>query len=696
MTDELYINEERVDMYPDTSTTLNFKSNFFGDLSKITSSNSLTIKLPRTPRNRRILENATAPSVLTSFPYKQHPAAYYREGVGIVRVAYAVMLTASSSDYEIALYWGVMANFKSWVDTGASLRDLPDDYSLPWNASQSTSAIKDTETYFYAAYDCGVTLTDANKQLVNIHPSANVSWVLSLISEQAGIEFEFPDNLSKELTTLAIPCLDDNASAASWIAEGLTASKIYLFQQSGAAYDGNIRVYPSSASDPHGLFDYNTQVYGSGDTDRITFKFQMLHNASIFTPSTAVLNMILFKDGEQVATKQWKGAQSGLYFTIAVDEEIDMTDYDGFHLLFTGCVDKAVDGTVSGVLQVLPHFNTLTYPSVFPIIPNLPDIKQIDFIKALCAIFGLFAMQSTDDTNKIRFVSINELMANKAAALDWSSYLTRSNDDEPKSIAHSIENFAQRNKLNYKDDDTVHTDANGILYVDNETIERERDILTLPFAASDGNKILHYILSNDGTSVEAEKVEARIMKIVSSSGGAALNFNGLDFNNLINKYYDSYMQVINNAVVIKEDIRLDNYAIRDINYLLPIYLRQYGQYFAIKQLSAKSGSVEAELIKLPHSTGRITNSISVETYIAGVGPYLRIKAQQAVASDVTAIVQYTNSYGYTGTVTLVISAGRLTSDTGAQAVTEAQILSITPEYDDTYSYIIAEQTTKNA
>ena len=178
------------------------------------------------------------------------------------------------------------------------------------------------------------------------------------------------------------------------------------------------------------------------------------------------------------------------------------------------------------------------------------------------------------------------------------------------------------------------------------------------------------------------------MKIVSSSGGAALNFNGLDFNNLINKYYDSYMQVINNAVVIKEDIRLDNYAIRDINYLLPIYLRQYGQYFAIKQLSAKSGSVEAELIKLPHSTGRITNSISVETYIAGVGPYLRIKAQQAVASDVTAIVQYTNSYGYKGTVTLVISAGRLTSNTGAQAVTEAQILSITPEYDDTYSYII--------
>lgn len=695
MTDELYINGERVDMYPDTSTTLNFKSNIFGDISKITSSNSQTIKLPKTPRNRRILENATAPSVLTSFPYKQHPAAYYREGVDIVRVAYAIMLTTSSGDYEIALYWGVMANFQSWVDAGLSLRDLPDDYSLPWNASQTAAAIEDTGTYFYAAYDCGVTLTDANKQLVNIHPSANVSWLLSLISEQAGIEFEFPDNISKELATLAIPCLDDNASAASWAAEGLTASKIYLFQQSGAAYDGNIRVYPYGASDPHMLFDGDTQVYSDGDTDRITFKFQMLHNASIFLPSTAALNMILLKDGERIATKQWKGAQTGQYFTIAVDEEIDMTDYDGFYLLFTGCVDMAVDGTVSGVLQVLPHFDTLTYPSVFPIIPNLPDIKQIDFIKAICAIFGLFAMQSTDSTSKIRFVSIDELVANKAAALDWSSYLTRSNGDEPKSVAHSIENFARRNNFNYKDDDTVRTNANGVLYADNETIDQECDILTLPFAASDGDKIPHYRLSDDGTSVEDENVEDRIMKIVSSSGNAALDFSGLDFDSLIGKYYGSYAQVINNAVVIKEDLRLDGSAIRDVNYLLPIYLRQYGQYFAIKQLSVNSSNVEAELVRLPYSTGRIANSISIETYIDGVGPYLRIKAQMAVASDITAVIQYTNSYGYTGTVTLVISAGGLTSNIGGQAVTEAQILSITPEYDDTYSYEIAEQTTEN-
>ena len=37
MTEELYINGEAVDLKPDAATTLNYKSNLLGDISKITS-----------------------------------------------------------------------------------------------------------------------------------------------------------------------------------------------------------------------------------------------------------------------------------------------------------------------------------------------------------------------------------------------------------------------------------------------------------------------------------------------------------------------------------------------------------------------------------------------------------------------------------------------------------------------------------
>ena len=57
MTEELYINGEAVDLKPDATTTLNYKSNLLGDISKITSSNSQTIQCPKTTRNRKIFDN---------------------------------------------------------------------------------------------------------------------------------------------------------------------------------------------------------------------------------------------------------------------------------------------------------------------------------------------------------------------------------------------------------------------------------------------------------------------------------------------------------------------------------------------------------------------------------------------------------------------------------------------------------------
>ena len=65
MTEELYINGEAVDLKPDATTTLNYKSNLLGDISKITSSNSQTIQCPKTTRNRKIFDNPGAPAYVS-------------------------------------------------------------------------------------------------------------------------------------------------------------------------------------------------------------------------------------------------------------------------------------------------------------------------------------------------------------------------------------------------------------------------------------------------------------------------------------------------------------------------------------------------------------------------------------------------------------------------------------------------------
>ena len=76
-----------------------------------------------------------------------------------------------------------------------------------------------------------------------------------------------------------------------------------------------------------------------------------------------------------------------------------------------------------------------------------------------------------------------------------------------------------------------------------------------------------------------------------------------------------------------------------------------------------------------------------------------ITASAAPASDLDVVITL---YAYDGVSlgpeTIIFPAGqvKVIGPTITRIVGGIEINSITPEYDDTYSYIIAEQTTKNA
>lgn len=230
MTEELYINGETVDIKPDAATTLNYKSNLLGDISKITSSNSQTIQCPKTTRNRKIFDNPGAPAYVSDKRYNRYSARLVRNGIEIVRVGYAVLLS-SSETYEIALYWGVMANFQAWVDKAAKLNELTGTEALTWGANITATSLSQMKSagYGYAKYDCGV----SNTNLANIHPSVTAWWILNRIATQAGFTFEIPDKHKLALRGIAIPCLSRNASAASNQAEATVSTYPFLQNSNG-------------------------------------------------------------------------------------------------------------------------------------------------------------------------------------------------------------------------------------------------------------------------------------------------------------------------------------------------------------------------------------------------------------------------------------------------------------------------------
>lgn len=730
MTEELYINGEAVDLKPDATTTLNYKSNLLGDISKITSSNSQTIQCPKTTRNRKIFDNPGAPAYVSDKRYNRYSARLVRNGIEIVRVGYAVLLS-SSETYEIALYWGVMANFQAWVDKAAKLNELTGTEALTWGANITATSLSQMKSagYGYAKYDCGV----SNTSLANIHPSVTAWWVLNRIATQAGFTFEIPDKHKLALRGIAIPCLSKKASPESWLAEKTYTSAYCTTVREFLGMDvntgsalmayavGYINVKSSTQTLP--VYIGNNVAYGyyanwkwSDDgirwpvgTDYRTvymaeFSTLSLDEMEIYidalsvnlASSTSIVMYVKKGDAAYTEFKTWK-IQAGQ----TVRELVDCSGFDKYYFILKDPKQESAAYTVN--IEITPHTEEMTYPSAFRIGLNLPEISQIDYIKAICGMLGIFAVPDPANVNNLKFVSLDTLQENKVQACDWSDKLARSNDDEPKTTEYKINDYCRNNYFRYKEDDTVSTNADGNLKIDSEILNAEKTVITLPFAPSDGSTIRHYELNDDGTAVDAVQVKDRIMRLISDGSGLAmLTFDGLDFTTLLSKYYSTLSRLLNGVITIAEQVMLDEYDLKSLDYSIPFYLRQYGKFYGIVSIrSTANKACEVKAIQLPETViqepERPSQTVSIGWQWEDSAIY--ITASAAPASDLDVVI---TPYTYDGVAlvqqTIIFPAGQMKviGPTITRIVGGIEINSITPEYDDTYSYIIAEQTTENA
>ena len=722
MTEELYINSEAVDLKPDAAVTLNYKSNLLGDISKITSSNSQTIQCPKTTRNRKIFDNPGAPAYMSDKRYKRYSARLVRNGIEIVRIGYAVLLSSSEA-YEIALYWGVMANFQAWVDKAAKLNELTGTEALTWDANITATSLPQMKSagYGFAKYGCGV----SNTSLANFHPSATAWWILDKITRQAGFTFEMPSKYASALQAIAIPCLSQNASGASNKAEATVSTYPFLLYNGFWGY--SIAGY--NGTDRHEIFDPddNTKIRKVDNATKVIISIVdqsgarlgmvLYSNSASEFPSRVYIRATRYNDRDETTTQiavsigsSSVSSSTGMYayqktyYFADIEEEITWGEYD-YLRLFPHDGTSVISGSRLGntKLTITEDFENIIYPSLFPIPQNLPEISQIDFIKAICGMLGIFVVPDPANVNNLKFVSLDTLQENKAQACDWSDKFVRSNDDEPKITEYKINDYCHNNYFKYKEDDTVSTNADGNLKIDSEVLDAEKTVITLPFAPSDGSTIRHYELNDDGTAVDTVQVKDRIMRLISDGSGLAmLTFDGLDFTTLLSKYYSTLSRLLNRAITITEQIMLNEYDLKSLDYSIPFYLRQYGKFYGIVSIqSTANKACEVKAVQLPETIvqepERPSQTVSIDWERGDSAIY--ITASAAPASDLDVVITlYTYDGVSLGPETIIFPAGqvKVIGPVITRIVGGIEINSITPEYDDTYSYIIAEQTTENA
>lgn len=598
--DELYINGDKVDI-GDTDISLNYKSNLLTDISKIVSNNSYTIKLPKTAKNLALIECSHLPSSTTKFPYLKHVGNVLRNGIIIVKDANVVLL--SVSEYiETALSWGNVTNFAEIVSSDKKLTDL--EYGteegtdwVVWNNKGSNSAQ-------FPLINYGFNSGDSN---VWYHPVITVKWILEKIQEESGVTFNFPSDKKTFIDKMIVPLLTRNDS-----------QKINDAFPSSLQMVGYVIVESTFSYLKLNYIGDSTQQYasvGGPYGDRLYTKYPITLKVKGTIEMLVQYNSGMDLNNQYLNLRVSQSDSSGNITSVSTIERKNYAAYieaPNVRLLFSFddlvsiesdefmhfTIKAIATGASSSILSLTVYDrNEISFGEKFPLVPNLPDIKQIDFIKAVASMVGLFALP--DGENGIKFIPFDNLSANKSKAVDWTNRVIMAyNSVTPRNLQYTLDNIAQNNWFRYKEDDNVMGNYDGNIQVDDATIEYERDAITLPFSACSTKGGVAYISLysyNEEGELEYNKTNPRILLLDGTKG----IFKGLEWTTLIANNYQTYKGLINNAKVVTEYIRLNSIELRDLEMDIPVYLAQYGCYLAIIEITTRENNIcECKLLKL--------------------------------------------------------------------------------------------------
>lgn len=592
MKEELYIKGESVDL-GDSEITLNFKSNLLGDISKITASNSYTIKLPRTNKNIRLLD---FPDVAGHESYMMRDyfnAEYYRNGVKLFD-AKAVLISCSEDGFDVALTWGMSEKFIQLMNDDKSIQEFA-DMALPWNSSTTydNGLVNGQLSHGYIRHNAGIDV-DSNRYKIFIHPSVNCMRLLEEIASYYGLTMDW-GSYKQYIELLYLPLISQKAS-----------SKYNFFEANiTGTLDSDIKyVKFTQINRVDGINISNTGTYG--DVVRIyetSLDWEL--DILIYTNKHNTLNVVelaFYSNAQYIKSLQISSNDIGLCAYKGVIP-FDITEYSNITIRIR-INNGALLGIIKSYIKIFSEdVQSVSYNQYYPIGSNLPDISVVDFIKQICWLFGLFAIKS--DTG-VSFISVNKIIDNRYKAVDWSKKLVPTGWTA-KETSYTFGDFAQKNYFRYEENENAKS-ADGYMVVQNKTLDYEKDLVKLPYTAGGDNgdmrAVPYFKWSEDGTTVELEDCGDRIMQLVISfdSQGkedARLDFSDLKFQNRVSRFgLSSYQDLIKSPFVIKDTFRLTEIDLKNLDYTIPVYIERYAAFFAIISIKSQGDYSECELLKL--------------------------------------------------------------------------------------------------
>lgn len=625
---EMLIDGRHVDLAPDTDVTLEYVSNVLGEPGKIQLSRSYTVKLPRTRRNTEVLDDPGTLGHASTKLRRFLPARFYRNGIDLIGEAQAYMLRSTPDGYEVALVWNTLEALQALSQSDKTLNDLQGLPVLKWVGSDGSSpnyAAEGTagDSAFFARYESGLGAYRYPDVNAATHPCIRLSALLDLVLTEAGVPYEISADASALRETVLLAAPGHKPSRAMDISSGSAKYSGVFFDGALYAgrslcpliyerYDGTDGAWSDGWDPVQGITSEGPAFFRS-DSDRHLVRLNLQAPAGLDMSGCKLV--IVAEDrsagianAERAELATFYFSESGGAYHLTADAEIQLSSWPLYYLALSGDWPEvnlteftAFDPALPIVAANCVHETiSITNDNRFPLAGNLPDIKQWDFVASCLALFGLVPVIQS---GKLYLHSYDQTLA-KANASDWTAKVDMSRLGRPEDLSYALDGWARSKTITYQPEDPLPFDPTVRIEVDDQTLPVSAEYYALPYAASLQGNAVHYEVTEKGGVLETEDVDItpRIFKTEAGEDGTLrLVFtDDLRGDGLAQRHYAALQKVVRRPALVTVAVRLNELDLAQLDMRRPVYLGQYGQYFAIIKIQTSDTDLcKVELIQIP-------------------------------------------------------------------------------------------------
>lgn len=596
MTRELIIEGQHVDLAPNTDITLEYVSNLVGDIGKINLSHSYTVKLPKTARNARILDDPGNPTHVSTMARRYFAAEYYRNGISLIGKARAYLLSTTGDSYEVALVWNAIPGLTEWSSAKPKLPALTGLPTLTWKGAPL--ATRDTtDGSFYAEYVSGARPRTTESAP---HPSVTLYELTTRILGNAGIPYRMGARLAETLKSHALLVAPSHKPDLEMeLAAGAQAGELNYISTMGYGSFWWFQYWQTGWDAPG---DGTLETRGNmqrGPSKEMRFFL----NLRLYDVAPDLYLELTSGEGSYIL--QPTRTEDGGYLLDAVvdlESELNLDETDYFTIKVQGLEPNGYyqynryDKTRPLFALMRPH-DTIpaNHQNLFPIAENLPDIGQLDFIKGALGLFGGVIIP---DDGRLILERYDDLLARRDA-VDWTAKMEMSAGITK--YTGQLQGFAQENIIKYEEDVTLPISPDITLVMEDETASLTRDMLKLPFAASRGSEAIHYKYDREKGEIDDIDIKPRVFGFTYNEDGTRklVFLEDMAGDRARKTYHGAFQSLIRKPVQISINVRLHELDLAHLDLTRPVYLGQYGKYYAILKIqTSETDLCKVELLQL--------------------------------------------------------------------------------------------------